>query len=246
VERTKTIRGERRATIAVAVMLLLGIGGWGLANARSYQLFGRIVPRVATTERVVALTFDDGPEPRITPHVLDVLAQQRVHATFFVEGRRSEQHPQATRAIVAAGHELGNHSYSHRRMVFRSPSFIAREVERTDHAIRAAGYRGTIYFRPPYGKKLLLLPWYLWRHDRTTVTWDVEPDSRADVALRADQIAEKTVGFTRPGSIILLHVMDERRATSLQAVPRIVAELAHRGFRFVTISELLELAIKVR
>lgn len=138
-------------------------------------------------------------------------------------------------AIVGAGHEIGNHSYSHRRMVLVSGDTAREEIERTDSEIRRAGYPGPISFRPPYGKKLWTLPHYLADHDRTTVTWDVEPDSAGGASREA--IVADTLAETRPGSIILLHVM--HGAESITAVPEIVDTLRAQGYRFVTVSELL-------
>jgi peptidoglycan/xylan/chitin deacetylase (PgdA/CDA1 family) len=127
-------------------------------------------------------------------------------------------------------------------MILVTPSFVAREVERTDELIRAAGYQGEIYFRPPYAKKLFALPYYLSRTGRTSVTWDVEPDSYPEIAADADKIAAHVLAQTRPGSIIILHVMYPSRRASLQAVPQIVAGLKAQGYSFKTVSELLAAA----
>jgi peptidoglycan/xylan/chitin deacetylase (PgdA/CDA1 family) len=125
-------------------------------------------------------------------------------------------------------------------MVLKSPGFIRHEIEETDALIRAAGQRGPIYFRAPYCKKLVGLPWYLWRTDRTHVTWDVEPDSDARVAQSAERIAARTIEHARPGSIILLHIW-YGHPPARAAVPLIVDGLHAKGYRFVTISELLAL-----
>ncbi|NLU84773.1 polysaccharide deacetylase family protein [Rhodococcus sp. HNM0569] len=229
------------AFTAVAVLLVLAAvayGLYGLMNSRTVQTFGTLVDRVDTDEKVVALTLDDGPTAR-TPEVLDVLGRADVPATFYVNGKDLAAHPEYGRQIVQAGHELGNHTTHHRRMVFVSPSTVRDEVETTDDAIRAAGYDGDITFRPPYGKKLVALPHYLAEHDRTSVTWDVEPDSASQPG--AYEIAENTVAHVRPGSIVLLHVMASSRQSSLDAIPDIVARLREQGYRFVTVSELLSL-----
>jgi peptidoglycan/xylan/chitin deacetylase (PgdA/CDA1 family) len=191
---------------------------------------------VDVTEKVVALTFDDGPAEH-TPEVLDVLARSRVPATFYLNGADLDRHPEHGAAIARAGHEIGNHTYTHRRMVLVSAGTVAEEIERTDAAIARTGYRGPITFRPPYGKKLWMLPRYLAERDRITVTWDVEPDSGGtpDTA----QIVEDTVGAVRPGSIILLHVMFDGRSASRAAVPQIVERLRADGYQFVTVSDLL-------
>ncbi|KWX57530.1 polysaccharide deacetylase family protein [Mycobacterium sp. NAZ190054] len=224
--------------IVMAILVFAGAGGvYQLMNARTFQLAGRLVDRVATEDRVVALTFDDGPTDR-TPEVLAMLSAAGVRATFYLNGRDLQRYPQHGRAIAAAGHELGNHTYSHRRMVLVSPATVADEVERTDAEIRATGYSEPITFRPPYGKKLWTLPHYLAEHDRTTVMWDVEPDS-ADTA-DANAMVTAAVDAVRPGSIVLLHVMAESRGASRAAVPGLIAELRGRGYEFVTVSELLQ------
>ncbi|NEW50071.1 polysaccharide deacetylase family protein [Nocardia cyriacigeorgica] len=224
------------AAVALVVVVVLAVGGYYLMNSRTFQLAGRIVDRVDTDAKVVALTLDDGPTAN-APEVLKVLAEADVPATFYLNGRDLAAHPEFGAAIAMTGHEIGNHTYSHRRMVFVSPGTVADEVGRTDDEIRKTGYQGPITFRPPYGKKLWTLPKYLSDRNRTTVMWDVEPDSAG--AQSPEQIVEHTVAEVRPGSIILLHVMYGNRANSLAAIPGIVAALRSDGYRFVTVSELL-------
>jgi peptidoglycan-N-acetylglucosamine deacetylase len=170
---------------------------------------------VDTTEKVVALTFDDGPTGW-TPQILNMLAAAGVPATFYLNGADLDRHPDQGAAIARAGHEIGNHTYTHRRMMLVSAATVADEMERTDAAIARTGYRGPVTFRPPYGKKLWTLPRYLAEHGRTTVTWDLEPDSAGTP--NTEQILKDTVGNVRPGSIILLHVMLESRSASRDAV----------------------------
>jgi chitin deacetylase len=229
-----------RGLAIIAALLALIAGVWTIADARSFQLFGSLVHRIETEDSLVALTFDDGPTPEVTDTVLSMLAAAGVRGTFFFMGSELERNPDLGRRYIEAGHELGNHSYSHRRMVLKSPGFIASEIERTDSLIRVAGHVGPIHFRPPYGKKLLLLPWYLWRRNRVTVMWDVEPDSYADVASDRALIVEHVRDRVQPGSIIILHVMYKGREESLAAVPGIISALREDGYEFVTVSELLE------
>lgn len=223
----------------VATLALLAVSTSMLANSRAFQLFGEVVPRVDTSERVVALTFDDGPTPRATEEVLSILRERGVKATFFVVGEALKQHAEWGRRIAQEGHELGNHTYSHKRMVFKTPSFIREEVESTDLLIRSTGYRGPVHFRPPYGKKLVLLPYYLSRTGRKNIMWDVAPDSDPDVARDADKLVASVLSEVRPGSIILLHVMYESGAPSLRAVPGIIDGLKRQGYQFKTVSELI-------
>jgi chitin deacetylase len=212
---------------------------WQISRSTTFQFFGQLIPRVNTSQKVVALTFDDGPTPDATGQILSALDRAHVRATFFVTGAELEKNMAEGKSIVAAGHELGNHSYSHERMILVTPSFVQREVERTDELIREAGHQGEIYFRPPYGKKLFTLPYYLSRTGRKSITWDVEPESHPEVAADSDKIAEYVLSRARPGSIIILHVMYRSRGESLKAVEKIVEGLKERGYSFRTVSELL-------
>ncbi|NPV91668.1 MAG: polysaccharide deacetylase family protein [Firmicutes bacterium] len=223
---------------AILILSVVCFAGLKAANSRTFMFFGAPVARVDTSEKVIALTFDDGPGKK-TDQVLEVLKASDVKATFFVIGANLEENPDEGRKLAAAGHQLGNHTYQHKRMVFKSPAYIRDEIERTDQLIRAAGYDGEILFRPPNCKKLLLLPYYLQRNGRQTITWDLEPDSYPEVAASSDRIVEYVKANARPGSIILLHVMSDSRAESLRAVPGIVSALRQDGYRFVTVSELL-------
>lgn len=220
----------------LAVVLLLALGAWRLHKSRSVQLFGELVTSVATDDSVVALTFDDGPAVPHTDSILDLLREEGVRATFFVVGDAVDRHPALARRMLEQGHELGNHSYSHRPLVLVSPRTIRREVERTDSLIRAAGAEGPIHFRPPYGKRLVGLPWYLSGTGRTTLLWTLEPDSwfRA----RGDMVRH-VMENVRPGAIILLHVELASRVEERAALRMIIEELRARGYEFVTVSELI-------
>ena len=224
------------ASLALAA-LVLAVAAWAVSRSPSFQFYGGLVHRVETGDSVVALTFDDGPTPDGTREILAILDTLDVRASFFLTGREMRENPGLARRIVEAGHELGNHSYSHERMYFASEARLRGEIETTDSLIRREGFTGPIFFRPPYGKKLLDLPRYLDRTGRTTVTWDVDPESGG--AATAPELVAATLEKARPGSIILLHVMYGSREQSRLAVPGIVRGLRARGFRFVTLSELL-------
>lgn len=225
--------------LVAALLLLVGLGAYRLMNARTFQIAGQLTARVEIAEKVVALTFDDGPDEH-TREILDVLEAERVRATFFVVGSSLRDRPQDGRALVAAGHQLANHTYTHRRMVFVTPDTVADEVERTDALIRAAGQRGDIAFRPPTGKKLLTLPLYLAGHDRHTVMWDVEPDSGRTPG--PAQIVSEVREQVRPGSIVLLHPWYGSGANTRAALKGLIEAVHGQGYRFVTVSELLALS----
>lgn len=220
----------------LATVLLIVVGAWHLHKSRTVQLFGELVTAVDTRDPVVALTFDDGPGSVYTDSVLDLLKAENARATFFVIGEALERRPETARRIVAEGHELGNHSYSHRRLVLVPQRTIRHEVERTDSLIRQLGASGPIYFRPPYGKRLIGLPWYLARTGRITVLWSLEPDTwhRA-----APDMARHVMENIRPGAIILLHVELQSRSEERRALRMMIDGLQRRGYDFVTVSELL-------
>ena len=231
----------KRVFIYLFILMLLVIGGWHISNSRQFQFFGRLVYHISTPDSVVALTFDDGPTPIYTEEVLNILKSENVKATFFVIGSVVEKHMYEAALIVKNGNELGNHSWSHERMVLKSAIFISKEIEDTDHIIRKVGYKGEIYFRPPYGKKLLILPWYLSHHNRTTIMWDSEPESYPDIAKNAEGITEYILSNAHPGSIILLHAMYASNDATRKALPMIIDGLKKRGYRFVTVSQLLSM-----
>ena len=233
---------KKRIALATAIILVVTVIGFRqISRSRTFQLFGELIPRVNTTQKVVALTFDDGPTPEATDQILAILNEAQIKATFFVIGAELEQNLEQAKKIVSAGHQLGNHSYSHVRMMLVTPSFVKQEIETTDKLIRDAGYQGEIFFRPPYGKKLLALPYYLSKTGRRSVTWDVEPESYPEIDANADKITEHVLSKTQPGSIIILHVMYPNRRESMKAVKKIVDGLKAQGYSFKTVSELLAL-----
>ncbi|NTF08246.1 polysaccharide deacetylase family protein [Agrobacterium rubi] len=224
----------------LAVLLTVIVSLHVYSNARTTQLFGDIIARVETDKPVVALTFDDGPSARFTKDVLTILKDRDVKATFFLIGKETAENLPQARLVVDAGHEIGNHSYSHSNMAWMGPGTVKDEIERTDAAIRAVGYQGEILFRPPYGKKLVTLPWYLAHNNRKTIMWDVEPESYPEIAGNADAMTRYVVDNAKNGSIIILHVMYRGRDVSRQALPQIIDGLRQRGFGFVTVSDLLK------
>ncbi|MBD2699590.1 polysaccharide deacetylase family protein [Spirosoma sp. BT702] len=228
---------KKRLLILLAIVLLGSIGLWKLSRSRTYQVFGELYPRINTTEKVVALTFDDGPTPR-TDSILTLLRDLDIKATFFVIGRDLVTYATEAPKILAAGHQLGNHTYSHERMVLKSYSFVKEEIEKTDSLIRKAGFQAEIVFRPPYGKRLFALPYYLKQTGRKTIMWDVEPESFSEIATDSAKITKHVLANTKPGSIILLHIMYDGKE-SIKAIPPIVRELKSRGFTFKTVTELL-------
>ncbi len=223
--------------LALLGVLAVLLGLWKLSNARSFQLMGEPHHRVETDEKVVALTFDDGPRPVITEAILDILARHQVKASFFMMGRSIERNRALAARVLAEGHELGNHSYSHPRLVLKSTAFIEEELAKTDALLRELGVKGEILFRAPHCKKLVGLPWVLSRQGRKHITFDVVPYD--DATQDEDLIVSRVLEATRPGSIILLHDGGREKPGTVKATERIIEALKSRGYRFVTVSELL-------
>lgn len=236
------MKTKRNLTIALVALLLViiviaGFSIYKLSKSRTFQVFGELVNRVNTNKKAVALTFDDGPSSNIED-VLDILAEKNVKATFYVIGQNIETYPDETKMIVRQGHELGNHSYSHQQLIFKSKSFIQNEIDKTNQLIRGSEYEGKITFRPPNGKKLFVLPWYLSQQGIETIMWDVEPDTyySGDASL----IAQYSIQAAGRGSIILLHPFYGNHEADVAALPDIIDGLRAKGYEFKTVSQLLD------
>lgn len=193
--------------------------------------------------RRIALTFDDGPSPAVTPRVAEILADRGIVATFFCIGRAARGHPDILRALARAGHELGNHSYSHPRHVYLwSDRDLLREIELTQRVVeRATGARPRLY-RPPVGFRSIAMARAMRRSGLRLVNFNARAFDRFNV--RADLIVRRIVRRVRPGAIILLHDGHDRddgydHGPMLAALPRILDDLQAGGYRFVSASELL-------
>lgn len=200
-------------------------GGSATANA---ALWGGL-----STEKVVALTFDDGPKPGVTEPLLDVLREERVPATFFVIGRHVMEYPALTKQITDAGMEIANHSYTHRNLTRLTDTEVAREVMQTQAAIETVTGRTPRFLRPPGGN---------WnpRVAETTRMWGVTPcmwtvDVYGSEVIGAQQVADAVLAQVRPGSIILMH---NGKVSTLQALPTIIRALRSRGYAFATVETL--------
>ncbi|WP_193774410.1 polysaccharide deacetylase family protein [Vallitalea guaymasensis] len=232
----------KRLKIIIGILLLLIIVSYVMlqvSKSRTFQFFGGIVRNVNTEEKLVALTFDDGPTHN-TDKIIDILDELDVKATFFVTGKELEDNLEQGKKLVNAGHELGNHSYSHSRMILKSPSFIKDEIESTNKLIRQAGYKGEIHFRPPYFKKLIFLPYYLHKNDINTILCDVEPETILGFSASSEEISRYVIENSKEGSIILLHIMYDGRTEVLESLDDIVNGLRKKGYDFATISQLLD------
>ena len=200
--------------------------------------FGQNIVRLNTARRIVALTFDDGPHPPYTEQLLDVLAKHDVKATFFMIGNRIEKYPETVHRIIAEGNRIGNHSYSHPMLGFRSPARIQREIERTDNLLRQMGVAGKIVFRAPLLTRFLPGAWALAKADRTHISCNVW--SWDWITQNPERIAQTVLKKVAPGSIIVLHDgkaenAHANRSGTIEATDRIITKLKREKYQFSTI-----------
>lgn len=198
---------------------------------------GRRVARVDVPGPYVALTFDDGPSPANTPKILDVLKRHGAHATFFVAGENAVHNKGILARAAAEGHEIGSHTYSHIKLTGSSDGKIESEMSRTGSIIEEATGRKPVLMRPPYGatNKRIVDKMYN-DYGMTSVLWDVDTQDWRHPGV--DVVVRRAVGNARAGSIILVH---DIHASTLAAVEDIVVGLQARGFKLVTVSQLLAL-----
>ncbi|HEU5239633.1 MAG TPA: polysaccharide deacetylase family protein [Pyrinomonadaceae bacterium] len=186
----------------------------------------------------IAMTFDDGPSATLTPKLLDLLAAHHIKATFFVIGENVAEHPEIVARAAREGHEIANHSWSHPNFGKMSDESVRRQLRQTDDAIKnATGKRPTL-LRPPYGS--ITAREKRWIHDEfgyDVILWDVDPYDwkRPGPAVVRTRILKET----RPGSIVLSH---DIHPGTIEAMPSTFDELEAKGFKFVTVSELIRMA----
>jgi peptidoglycan/xylan/chitin deacetylase (PgdA/CDA1 family) len=189
----------------------------------------------------IAMTFDDGPSAKLTPKLLDLLAARHIKATFFVLGELVAQHPEIVARAAGEGHEIASHSWSHPNFGKMSQENVRSQLKRTDDAIRSATGKSPTLLRPPYGS--ITEREKRWIHDEfgyKIILWDVDPDDwkRPGPAVVRNRILKET----RPGSIVLAH---DIHPGTIDAMPSTFDALEAKGFKFVTVSELIDMATPV-
>ncbi len=198
---------------------------------------GHRVSQVNVPGKYVAITFDDGPSSAYTPQVLDILKRHGARATFFVLGENAARHKGLLARAVAEGHEIANHTYSHIKMTSAGSQKVAREIERTGAIIKdATGFFPTT-MRPPYGATNAKLVDMMYNdYGMYSVLWDVDTKDWQHPGINT--VVNRAVNKAKPGSIILLH---DIHASTLAAVEGVVTGLQARGFKLVTVSQLIEM-----
>lgn len=213
------------AAVCLAAAAALAIGGYGTAE-----------PAAAIVNEngpVIALTFDDGPYPKVTGHILDVLEKNGVCATFFVLGSRIEGREDVLTRMDELGCEIGNHSFSHADLTRLSKADCQRELSDTDAEIRRVTGHEASVVRPPYGyyNKTVMSA-----AERPLILWTVDTNDWRGKA--PGEIADYVIQQAKEGSVILMH---DQQTQTADAMEMIIPTLIDEGFRFVTVSELIRL-----
>ncbi len=242
---------------ALLLLAYQGVIVWGVLDLK-LSMFTPSVCRVSSKEPVLALTFDDGPDPCSTPLVLDALSKAGARATFFVVGRKVERHPELVRAIAADGHELAVHSYGHElNYSFLSPRFVREDIRRCQSLLRNCGIETPTYFRPPVGQASPRTARGISEAGVLCIGWSVRGGD--GVARRSkDDCLNRVKKGVAAGAIVLLHdawqgrdLSDElpettspeqrqaRSPAGVQALPELLEHLKKQGLSSVTVSELL-------
>ena len=186
---------------------------------------------------VVAMTFDDGPHPKLTPRLLDMLKERNIKATFFVVGKCVAEYPDIAKRIVDEGHEIANHSWNHPQLTKLSPSAFDAEISQTNAAIEKATGVRPVTMRPPYGAINPSLTKRLnEEYGLSVILWSVDPQ---DWKIRkSDHVSGHIIKNTAPGAIILAH---DIQPTTIDAMPAALDTLQSKGYKFATVTELIAL-----
>lgn len=227
-----TLRRYQAAGLLLAGMLM---GSVSLFSRDDTGRLAGVRPLPAPRRPCLALTFDDGPHPGATDRLLKALDERRVPATFFVVGKQAARHPDLLLAMDRRGHEIANHTYGHPNLTVLPKAEVARELHETRRLIGRLLHKDTWLFRPPGG-----------RYDEATleaaygsgyrmVLWTVFP--RDHEAPSPEVIYERVMASARDGGVVLLHSGVE---STVRALPRIIDDLRARGYRFLTVSQMLQ------
>jgi peptidoglycan/xylan/chitin deacetylase (PgdA/CDA1 family) len=190
-------------------------------------------------EKVIALTIDDGPWPKTTVEMLNILKQNNVKATFFLVGSSLKNHPKIAKQVVAEGHAIGNHTFNHlyKRL---NPATAKNEIEKTNELIYQTTGVKTSLFRPPGGYLNNGLAAYAKSQNNAVIMWSLT-SADTDPRAKYQVFVKNVVKGAKPGAIVLMHDGGGNRERTVKALPEIITGLKKQGYRFVTIPELLEM-----
>lgn len=197
------------------------------------------------TSSIVALTFDDGPDPTYTPQVLEILKQYNARASFFLVGRHAEQYPDLVERILTEGHTLGTHGYGHRFSWFQGPLATIREIRQGNQAIARITGKGPLFFRPSWGVCNPFSLIYLWFKNQKILLWSFMSWDWSPVS-SPSKITETVLKKIKPGAVVLFHdrctkpgAGENCPAKMLEALPQVLKALQHRGLHAVGLEELV-------
>ena len=208
-------------------------------DRRSYEEQG-VVWDVSSKKKVIALTFDDGPNSFYTPQILALLKHYHARATFFVTGMQVQKFPHLAKRQVQEGHELGNHTFSHLKFSCLTTDQIQQEIAQTERIIIAAtGQKPPFLFRPPGGNLNQTVINAAKNEGYTVVLWSFHQDTKDWKRPGVRKIVENVISHARGGDIVLLHDHGGNRSQTVRALKQILFMLQKQGYQFVTVSELL-------
>lgn len=220
---------------AATLFLLFGISLFSLWAHAALPV--GIYYRASTEEKVIAFTFDDGPHPQYTDQILHILAKEGVRATFFEIGMNIESYPEITKRVIAAGHEIGNHTYSHPIVCHTTNEQMETEIRKTDRLLAELGYTMPKLFRPPQGICPQNFRNLLKKTEKTAILWNI--DTRDWDNRTTAEIVKEVEEHVRGGDIVLFHDYVGCPNSTIAAIKKLIPTLKDRGYQFVTVSELL-------
>jgi len=192
-----------------------------------------------TQEKVVTLTFDDGPDPSYTGPILDILKEKKVSATFFVLGEGVDANPDLLRRMLKEGHEIGNHGYTHDYSQRYSQYKTLDEIRHTDKAVYAATGVHTYYYRPPGGFTSKRVTEIINRNGYEVILWSADSSDWRKPGV--NRIKKNVLTNVFPGAIVLFHDGGGMRSQTVEALGQVIDQLRSNGYRFVTLRELFHL-----
>ncbi|WP_341734830.1 polysaccharide deacetylase family protein [Microcoleus sp. EPA2] len=196
--------------------------------------------KLDSRQKAIALTFDDGPWPKTTVQILDILKQNNIKGTFFWVGRYLQVYPELGKKVAQAGHAIGNHTWNHQYIKYNEEG-AAREIDRTTSLIEELTGIRTYMFRPPGGILNNGLAAYAQKKNYTVVMWSADS---LDWHTATQSLMENVMRQANSGGIVLMHDGGGNRSRTVEALPNIIAKLKKEGYTFVTVPELLEMEAK--
>lgn len=220
------------------MVFLLGFQHGPLKSKEEYEKFGEITWNVKTNKKVIALTFDDGPNKAYTNQILEVLKEYNAKATFFVIGENVKRDPTTLKKVHAEGHEIGNHTFTHPKLQNIDSFTLKKEITQTDKIVMKYITQKPIYFRPVGGYYNEEVVKAAVNTNHKIILWSPNQDPRDWNHESAEHIYTHVMNNIQPGDIILLHDGGGDRTETVQAIKKIIPALKKQGYAFLTVSEL--------